>query len=408
LVALKVQRPGIVDLIETDLLILHSLADRISATFPDLRVYNPKGMVEEFSVQIRRELDFSADGMNAERLKRNMHDLPCVLIPRIYWEFTGPRLLTMEYMEGVRIDDVDAIKAMGLDPGEIADIGFDAYIKQIFVDGFFHGDPHPGNLLVTERGEVVFLDFGIIGVLRPEKKRIFIDLLLALVNSDVDGVLKGLEKLEVNVRPEDVESVKDDLYLALLDWQTTKLEEVHFGTALEGVADTLRRYHIEVPATLMLMLKVISMVMDIGTKLEPSFRFDVKIRPYLTGLVAQSQYSLQNVADAARSARNSAENLLALPQYVNRALRMISDGTISLQLDRSNIMEIERTLDRTVDKILVGVMVAAIVVGSSLILRLTNVQVPQYILTLAALGYVIAVIVGIYAIVSAIFHGSRL
>ncbi|HPK82291.1 MAG TPA: AarF/UbiB family protein, partial [Methanoculleus sp.] len=115
-VALKVQRPGIVDLIEADILILQSLARRVESLFPDLRVYNLPGMVDEFAVQIRRELDFSQDGMNAERLRRNMRDIPCVKIPRIHWGITGPFLLAMDYVEGVRIDDVAAIRAFGLFP----------------------------------------------------------------------------------------------------------------------------------------------------------------------------------------------------------------------------------------------------------------------------------------------------
>jgi len=127
--ALKVQRPGIVDLIETDLVILRSLATRAESIFPDLRVYNLEGMVDEFTTQIRRELDFTQDGMNAERLKRNLADMPCVKVPRIYWSLSGPSMLAMDYVEGVRIDDVAAIRALGLFPEEVAATGFEAYVS---------------------------------------------------------------------------------------------------------------------------------------------------------------------------------------------------------------------------------------------------------------------------------------
>ncbi|MCK9307505.1 MAG: AarF/UbiB family protein [Methanoculleus sp.] len=404
-VALKVQRPGIVDLIETDLLILQSLVTRIDSIFPDLRVYNLQGMVDEFSTQIRRELDFTQDGMNAERLARNMHDVPCVKIPRIYWQISGPCLLAMDYVEGVRIDDVEAIRALGLLPEEVADIGFSAYVQQIFVDGFFHGDPHPGNLLVTDQGEIAFLDYGIVGVLRPERRRVFVDLLLAMTRTDVAGVITALGRLEVHISPADLDAVKDDLYLVLLDYREMKLERVNFAVAIRGMTDTLRRYHIRVPSTLMLMMKVIVMVMDIGTRLDPQFNFDQQIRPYLIEIAAQQRLSPDNVTGAVRSLVDAAEGLLAIPGNVNETLKTLSEGTVTIELEHHDLNEIVGVIDRTSDKIIVGLVVAAVVVGSSLILRIADLPVPGYVSTLAVLGYVFAVIVGFYAVFSALRHG---
>ncbi|MGW8180745.1 MAG: ABC1 kinase family protein, partial [bacterium] len=144
-VVFKVQRPKIRELIEVDLTILASLAERAEASLQYLRPYNPVGVIEEFSQQMRKELDFIRDGKNAEVIAENLKELSEIKIPKIYWEYSGPRLLVMEYIEGVRIDDLDALREKhGLK--HLADIGFEAYIHQIFIDGFYHGDPHPGNL----------------------------------------------------------------------------------------------------------------------------------------------------------------------------------------------------------------------------------------------------------------------
>ncbi|MDK2990332.1 MAG: ubiquinone biosynthesis protein [Methanoculleus sp.] len=397
-IALKVQRPGIVDLIETDLLILQSLVTRVESMFPDLRVYNLQGMVDEFSAQIRRELDFTQDGMNAERLKRNLEDVPCVKIPGIHWNLSGPHLLAMDYVEGVRIDNVEAIRSLGLFPEEVADIGFSAYVKQIFSDGFFHGDPHPGNLLVTDQGEIAFLDYGIVGVLRPERRRVFVDLLLAMTRTDVAGVIAALGKLDVHISPADLDAVKDDLYLVLLDYREMKLERVNFAIAIRGLTDTLRRYHIRVPSTLMLMMKVIVMVMDIGIRLDPTFNFDQRIRPYLLEIAAQQRLSPDNVTGAVRSLIDAAEGLLAIPGNVNETLKTLSEGTVTLELENRDLNEIVGVIDRTSDKIIVGLVVAAIVVGSSLVLRIADLPVPGYVSILATAGYVVAVLVGFYAV----------
>ena len=404
-VALKVQRPGIVDLIETDLLILQSLARRVESLSPALRVYNLRGMVDEFSLQIRRELDFAQDGMNADRLRRNMRGIPGVKIPRVHWGISGPCLLAMDYVEGVRIDDVAAIRAFGLFPEDIADLGFSAYIQQIFVDGFFHGDPHPGNLLVTRRGEVVFLDYGIVGVLRPERRRAFADLLLAMTRTDVAGVIAALEKLDVHISPADLDSVKDDLYLVLLDYREMRLERVNFAVAIRGLTDILRRYHIRVPSNLMLMMKVVVMVIDIGTRLDPSFNFDQRIRPYLARIIAQQRFSPETMAKTVWSLADAAEGLLAIPGNVNETLKTLSEGTVTIELEDSDLAKIVGVIDRTSDKLIVGLVVAAIVVGSSLVLRVADLPIPGYVTTLAVVGYVFAVLVGFYAVYNILRHG---
>jgi ubiquinone biosynthesis protein len=404
-VALKVQRPGIVDLIETDILILQSLARRVESLFPDLRVYNLRGMVDEFSLQIRRELDFAQDGMNADRLRRNMRGIPGVKIPRVHWGISGASLLAMDYVEGVRIDDVAAIRAFGLFPEDIADLGFSAYIQQIFVDGLFHGDPHPGNLLVTRRGEIVFLDYGIVGVLRPERRRAFADLLLAMTRTDVAGVIAALERLDVHISPADLDSVKDDLYLVLLDYREMRLEQVNFAIAIRGLTDILRRYHIRVPSNLMLMMKVVVMVIDIGIRLDPSFNFDQRIRPYLARIIAQQRFSPDTVADSVRSLAGAAEGLLAIPGNVNETLKTLSEGAVTIELEDSDLAKIVGVIDRTSDKLIVGLVVAAIVVGSSLVLRVADLPIPRYVTTLAVVGYVFAVLVGFYAVYNILRHG---
>ncbi len=404
-VALKVQRPGIVDLIETDILILHSLARQIESLFPDLRVYNLQGMVDEFSILIRRELDFAQDGTNADRFRRNMRNIPGIKIPQIHWEISGTHLLAMDYIEGVRIDDVEAIRAFGLFTEDIAALGFSAYVQQIFIDGLFHGDPHPGNLLVTRQGEIAFLDYGIVGILRPERRHAFANLLLAMTMMDVVGVIAALERLDVHINPADLDSVKDEIYLILLDYREARLGRVNLAATIQGLTDTLRRYHIKVPSSLMLMLKVIIMVMDIGDMLDPTFNFDRRIRPYLVRIMAQQRSSPQAIAGTVRSFVDAAEGLLAIPGNVNDTLKALSEGTITIELEETDLAKIVGVVDRTSDKLIVGLVVAAIVVGSSLILRATDFPIPGYVATLAVVGYIFAVLVGFYAVYDILVRG---
>ncbi|MDD1719273.1 MAG: AarF/ABC1/UbiB kinase family protein [Methanoregulaceae archaeon] len=397
-VALKIQRPGIEAIIETDLAILQSLAVRIEAVFPESRIYNPKGMVRDFSSQIRKELDFLRDGANADRLALNFRDIPGVRFPKIYWEYSTRHVLVMEFIEGVRVDDTKALAGMGVDSVAIAKHGFDAYLKQIFEDGFFHGDPHPGNLLITRGGELVFLDFGIIGVLRPEKKRLFMKLLEGLVFSDGRLVLTALEGLGVSIREEDKDEVRDEIYVALLDAEGIIIGRFNFGGMVDNLTEILRRYEIRIPVTLMLMLKVIVMVLDIGITLDPKFDFKANVSPFMENLMRKEYMPGKLAGRAAQAFLETADEMYDFPRNVNRMFKNFSTGTIKVEIVENEVQKLQKSLDESSNKILVGLITAALVVGSSVVLLSSNVVLPYWIFYLAILGYAAAVVIGFYAL----------
>ena len=405
-VAVKVQRPGIKDIIETDLLILDSIAKRIEHAYPELRVYNLTGMVDDFSHQIRNELDFSLDGRNAEILRKNLQGLEGVKVPKVYWEHSSPHLLVMEYVEGVRVDNVAAIREMGVDPRQVARAGFNAYLKQIFEDGFFHGDPHPGNLLVTRDGKLVFLDFGIVGIIRPERRFMFIRLLRSFVEQDPLMMIKALEGLGVKIREEDRESLRDDIYIALIQSQGEEIGEIEFREMAIHFTETLRRYHLEVPMNLMLMLKVLVMALDDGVVLDPGFQFSKEARPFAEEHATASSLFEQFKYRGEHSLMEAIDGLFDLPRNVNRTLERISSGVFKIDILESDIKKFSIALDRTSDRIVVGLVIAAIVVGSSLVLSTPSGTFPSFIIYLAGGGYIIAILIGFFAVYEALFKSS--
>jgi ubiquinone biosynthesis protein len=409
-VVLKVQRPGIPAIIETDIGILESLARRIEKMVPESRVYNPKGIVEEFSTQIRRELDFVRDGKNAETLAANLRHNPAIRIPRIYWEYSGARLLAMEYIGGVRIDDTAGIRAMGYRPQEIAETVFASYLQQIFEDGFFHGDPHPGNLLVTPQGEVAFLDFGIVGILRPERRDVFIRLLFGLVDGDVDLVVDSYVKLGVPIRDEDMEDFKDDTFAVLQEYRTFEVGQFDFRQIMVQIPDVLRRFRLQVPLSMMQMIKVIMMNIDLSVRLDPSFNFTTRVEPYLDRIVRKHYFSRESLTRASRTAIRTADDLIDLPRHLNRSLRHISEGTLRIEIGGSDIRSIGIAIDRAISKVIMGVVVAAIVLGSSVVILAADVPMGGEACTIISLltlaGYIVALLVGIGALLH-VMKGSK-
>jgi ubiquinone biosynthesis protein len=397
-VAVKVQRPGIGEVIEKDLVILQSMAKRVEASFPDLRIYNPTGMVADFATQIRKELDFVRDGKNAERLARNMKGIPGVRCPRIYWEYSGARLLVMEYVEGVRIDDREGIRKAGLLPREIAHTGFQAYMKQIFEDGFFHGDPHPGNLLVTPKGDIVFLDFGIVGIIRPEKRFIFINLIGSILENDVDALIRSLEQLGIQVSPDQVESLRDDLYMALMDYNQIQLGELNVSQLIHELTAVMRRYSLRVPMNLMLMLKVIMMVADIGMVLDPQFKFSSYMEPYMDELDRKDILSAEFGRRARHAAADAIEGIFELPASMNTILKRFSTGAITFDIADTDMHRFQVIVDRSTDRILAGFIIAALVIGSSVVIFASRQTIGGFVLLLAYSAFIAAVFMGILAL----------
>jgi ubiquinone biosynthesis protein len=398
IVAVKVQRPGIAAQIETDLPLFLKMAERIEKLSPESRVYNPKAMVHEFSVQIRKELDFTREGRNAEILAAGMADIPEIKVPKIFWRFSGERVLTMEFVRGCRIDDIETIRSYGVDPVHIADVGFHAYIRQIFRDGFFHADPHPGNLLVSPEGQLIFLDFGMMVLVRPERRKIFIKVLLAIVETDVDTLVDCFEKLGLAIRQEDMEPLKDDLYSALRDYQTTAIGDFNVGPAMDSLPKALQKYHLMVPGSLMMVLKVIWMIFDVAVKLDPGFNFNERVRPYFEEIIRSSYLSSETFRKLPISLMEMAEGFMNLPRAVNQTLKNLGNGDFKLEIEANDLKTLSTSIHDASERILIGMIASAIVVGSSLVVYASDTPITGNLFYLTFLVYIVAIFIGILAL----------
>ena len=393
-VVLKVQRPGIRRQVATDLNILKYLADKVDTTFTDLKIYNFPGIVDDFSKQITAELDFIRDGKNADLLAKNMRGLKGIRLPKIYWEYSGPNILVMEYIRGVRIDYIYGLKKMGIDTKEIALNGLHAYMKQIFNDGFFHGDPHPGNLLVTPNGDIVFLDFGLVGILRPEKRELLLRMLLGVINSDVNELVRVFNQLGVKINDQWVETFKDDLYLGLLGAQNSDPERPNTD-AFVGVTSTMRKYHLQVPTVAVLMIKVIMMLGDDISILYPEFNFLAEVRPYLGEIVQDS--ILREAKKTINSLTDMQQGIIQIPKNFNEATKSVSSGKITIRLKHADIEKLDRRIDRATNRVLLGLILSSLVVGLSIIFLIGNILSTSYIVALIGV-YIASILLGIISV----------
>ena len=397
LVAVKVQRPDIEALIEVDLSILKSFAERIEARYPEMKIYNPTGMVQEFAVQIRRELDFSNDGRNADRLRPIVSEVPHVRVPDIYWQYSGKKVLVMEYITGVRVDDVESIHIIGANSYDVANRGTKCYIKQILKYGFFHADPHGGNLLVDMEGDLVFLDFGSVAVLRPERKDAIITLLLGILEDDVDEIVESFVHLGVNIDDSFLEPFKDDLFGILSEYSGQSIEEFDLSGLMNQIPGLLNRYHLQVPMNLMQVIKVIAMILDTGRHLDPDFHFSTEVGPYIKEMEIERFFSRDTIRYVAKETMDIVDDVLSVPRSLNRALTKATEGSINIEVGASDVLHLSRSIDRASNKMLVGFVVGAIVIGSSMMLFLSPEETSAPY-NLAIFGYLSAFVIGVYSV----------
>jgi ubiquinone biosynthesis protein len=279
-VAVKVQRPGIRKTIEQDIRILLYLARLMEKRVPEVRPYNPVQVIEEFADWTRRELNFAAEGHNAERFRFAFRENPHIKIPLIYWELTSPRVLTMEYIRGVRADDPDGIERQGLSRRQLALRGVEAQLQQILIDGFFHADPHPGNSFALEGNILCFYDFGMVGYLTQKQRRELLSSFLAFTNKDVEEFLnhflhlaKPLQGADLGAFQRDGAEILNQIFFSPTD---TSVAWVFFRlihrAAVRGVS---------FPSDLALFAKAMITTEAMGLALYPDFDFDRHLAPFI-------------------------------------------------------------------------------------------------------------------------------
>jgi ubiquinone biosynthesis protein len=285
-VMVKVQRPDIDRIIERDISIMRGIADLIEARVPEMAPYNVPGIVDEFARTINRELDFNIEAASALQLRNNFEHSDVLYIPQVYTEFSCKRVLVLEKIDGIRIDDFDRINVAGFDKKDIAQKGASAFFKMVLQDGFFHADPHPGNIFVLSDGRLGLVDFGIMGRVTEENMQYYADTIVALVEHDFDKLVQ--EYMNMGFVPDDVEDVdrfqrelKEDLVELLEPYYGMKVKQIDFGSYVDRLTKISLRHGLVMPQNLYLVNKSLVTLEGILRELDPDFDFIDIARPHV-------------------------------------------------------------------------------------------------------------------------------
>ncbi|QCU78033.1 AarF/ABC1/UbiB kinase family protein [Citricoccus sp. SGAir0253] len=360
-VVVKVRRPGVVETVNEDLEILENLAEMATRRWDFARDNDATGLVREFAQTLRQELDYLAEARNAERFAANFAGHPDVHIPVVHWETTTSRVLTLERIRGIKIDDVDALAAAGIDRAELARRAGAVLCTMVFEHGFFHADPHPGNFFVEEDGALGVIDFGMVGTLDEDLKERLGDILVAIVAGDTSHATDALLRLNQSSGPVNRAALKQDVSVLIERFSGHTLADFPVSALINDILGTLRRHRLHLPNDLAMLFKMLLMAEGLGKALDPDFQLASVLAPFTRRLVLQ-RYSpealrrrLGRIAQELRQAGTDA------PRLVQGLLDLIERGGPQLTLDPAET-ERQRSRDQqTANRLVAGMLTAAFI-----------------------------------------------
>ncbi len=390
-VAVKVQRPGIAATIETDIDIMMNLARLISRHVPELRLYDPVGVVKEFAKTIRKELDFNIEGRHVERFAANFRDDPNVYVPSIHWQASKREVLTMDWVDGIKIDQMEELLAVGLDPKIIAANGATLILRQVLEFGIFHGDPHPGNLMVLPGNVIAPLDFGIVGHLDEELKQMVLDLLMAIIKRDIRQLTTILST--VGIIDEDQINMRElhaDLYDFVDRYYGIPLNQLQVATLMRDFISITSHHHIRFLPDMMLLVKALVTIEGVGRSLDPEFDMISHATPFVQELLAR-RLSPKYLSKVTWRQLQELRNLLRmLPRETQEIVKKLSKGKLKIEFEHVGLDPLGKNLDRITNRLSFSLVVSAIIVASSLIMQTNTGYMFMGYPVLGIIGYLVA------------------
>lgn len=366
-IVLKIQRPGIRDLIRSDLAILTDLAGLIERYLPRARIYRPAQLVDHFSKVLTLELDFCYEGRTMDLVRENfLHDTG-IHIPKVHWGLSSERVLVMEYIEGIRLSDETELA--GLDTKKIADTGAKYVLAQVFEHGVYNADPHPANFIVRHDGVLVPLDFGMVGTLDEEMKQALVNMLLAFVNKDPNKLMRLFFTLELLDETARRSELSYDLSRLINYYHHIPVAHLSIARILQDLNAVIRRYRIALPVDLALTLKVVVTVESLGQRLDPEFDIIGVARPFVERVRVNRVKEWVDPEKIFDLLEDTAKLLRSLPYDIHELLKKARTGKLKLSLDLEDLDPRVREIDRSVNRLSFAVVISGLLVGSSFSMR---------------------------------------
>lgn len=383
--AVKIRRPDVVRDVERDVSLMKELAALAERNLAEARVFDPVGLVNHFARTIRRELNFAREGRTMDEFRRLFKDDPTLYVPIVFNELTTESVLTMEFVEGLRIDELNQTSACPCTSAELAARGAKIFMKQAFEFGVFHGDPHPGNIRVRHDGTICLLDYGMIGMLETRTREQLVDLFVAVSRQDVDSAVDLVLQIGEVVGEIDLPLLQVDMRDFVANYYGVELERLNVGRMLSDFVNILSTHSIRSPGSLMLLIRALVTLEGVGRKLDPEFNMAGHLQPFVETLVKNRYHPARMGERLLHQSQDVVRYLAAMPQHLSTTLKKFSEDDLHIQLQHQNLDHFVSEMERSSNRLVVGIVVAALIVASALIIsrgvNIIWVTMPIYLLS---------------------------
>ncbi|MFH1324603.1 MAG: AarF/ABC1/UbiB kinase family protein [Nanoarchaeota archaeon] len=371
IVAVKVQRPAAEEIMKIDIEIMFYLAKILESHSKVMQRYNPVKIIKEFEEWTKKELNFKVEAQNAKRFYRNFKNSATVKIPKIFDEYSTQKVLAMEFIDGIPLHSLDKVKGKkGYNMKEIMKNGFDSILNQIFIHGFFHADPHPGNILVLKGNKIAWIDFGIVGTFNKYLKQKSIDLLYGLVEEDIDSITETfLDMGLINEKKTDIDLFKEEVRDAVEPLQNSKLKDIKISYVLESVLDIALKHHVKMPTDFVLSAKTLLELEGMGLEFIPSFKLVDATRPFLEKLIKREFKITYMAKDLMKNMAKYSRLFREFPDQLSSALRKIQKGTIKVDIEDTDVKRLATDIDKSSNRITYGMLIAAFLITGALLVN---------------------------------------
>lgn len=404
-IAVKIQRPGIRKIIEADLEIIHHIAEIMENNIEEVSLFHPVKIVEEFAATLEKELDYSIEAANMEQMAEQFDRDEKIHIPKVYRDHSSDRVLSMEYITGYKADDIDAIDRAGLDRKAITKAGADFIMRQVFEYGFFHADPHPGNIFILEDERICPVDFGMTGFVDQSTRELFIDLLHTLASGDNRKTARLLcELAEYDTQPE-MSKLEKDIALFSAMYLAKPLKEIKASRMVNQFLELCSDHGLRIPPDLFLMIKAFVAIEAVARKLDPDFDMVGHARPYVKA-ATMKKYSAPRIArEMIGIARETFSLLQTLPTDASHLIAMAKQGKLKAVVEIDGLEKLMTIQDQTSNRISFSIVIAALILGSAIVL---NSEIPPLFFGVSVIGiagFTVAAVLGIWLLVAIIRRG---
>lgn len=398
-VVLKVRRPNVRNRIDADLRLLSHLARLVESEMPEARRFQPGKIVAQFAKSLRRELDLAMEGRNTDRFAQNFAQDKTIVFAKVYWEHSSEDLLVMERIEGIPGNDLDAARLSGLDLKKLGARGADAVLKMVLIDGFFHADPHPGNVFFLADNRIAMIDCGMVGRVSIERRDQIANLLAALVSKDIDE-LRDILILWAGDAPVDDEKLSADIDELIFNYESMPLKHVRFGVLLNELTTVMRENHLVVPPDLTMLFKALITLEGLGRQLDPDFQIVHHLTPFVKKVIVDRYMPRNLVKRGWRNLNNMVDVATGLPRDISRLLREARRGRVKIDLDLKRLDHFGHQLDHSTNRLTLALLTASLIIGSSIVMTVKGGPTLFGLPAFGFLGYFMASLFGVWLIVS--------